>query len=86
MKKLSKSETKKQIDFFFHDLKEKNSKEVKKIKRIAASQNIPLKNHRKTFCKKCLTPYLSSKIRIKNKMKTVTCGKCGYVSKMKLKN
>ena len=86
MKKLSKTETKKKIDFFFQNVKEKNSKDVKKIKRLAASQNVPLKNHRKSFCKKCLSPYKNPKIRIKNKMKKITCEKCGYVAKMKLKN
>ena len=86
MKKLSRTETKKKIDFFFQNLRDKGSKDIKKIKRLAASQNVPLKDKRKSFCKKCLTPYRSSKIRIKNKVKTVTCGECGYVSKMKLNN
>jgi len=50
MKKLSKTETKKQIDFFFNNIKNKNPKDIKKIKKLAASQNVPLKNHRKSFC------------------------------------
>ena len=86
MKKISKTEVKKQIEFFFYDLENKTSKDVKKIKRLAASQNISLREKRKMFCKKCLNPYQNPKIRIKNKMKKVTCEKCGYVAKMKLKN
>jgi len=86
MKKLSKTETKKQIDFFFNNIENKNSKDIRKIKKLAASQNVSLKNHRKSFCKKCLSPYQNPKIRIKNKIKKITCEKCGYVSRMKLKN
>ena len=86
MKKLSKTEAKKQIEFFFHDLENKTSKDVKKIKRLAARQNISLREKRKMFCKKCLNPYQNPKIRIKNKIKKFTCEKCGYVAKMKLKN
>ena len=85
MKKLPKSEAKKQIEFFFSGLKSKNSKQVKKIKKLAASHNFPLREKRKLFCKKCLTPYKQSKIRIKNKMKKITCSECGYVAKWKLK-
>jgi RNase P subunit RPR2 len=85
MKKLSKTEAKKKIDFFFQNVKDKNSKEIKKIKRIAASQNIPLKEHRKRFCKKCLAPYKNPKIRIKNKVKIITCENCNHVSRLKLK-
>ena len=86
MKKLSKTDVKKRIDFFFNNIESKNSKDIKKIKNLAASQNIPLREKRKMFCKKCFSPYQNPKIRIKNKMKKVTCEKCGYVAKMKLKN
>ena len=86
MKKPSKTEVKKQIDFFFHNIRSKSSKDIKKIKNLAASQNIPLREKRKMFCKKCLNPYQNPKIRIKNKIKKFTCETCGYVSKMKLKN
>jgi RNase P subunit RPR2 len=66
-------------------LRIKIPKIFKKIKRLAASQNISLKENRKSFCKKCFSPFQSPKIRIKNKMKKVTCGKCGYVTRWKLK-
>ena len=57
MKKLSKTDVKKRIDFFFNNIESKNSKDVKKIKNLAASQNIPLKEKRKSFCKNCFSPF-----------------------------
>ena len=65
--KLSKTEVKDQIEEFFIDVKSKTDKQIKKIKKLAMSKNIPLKEKRKTFCKYCLTPYKTPKIRIKNK-------------------
>ncbi len=85
MKKTSKTEAKKQIDFFFAGIKEKNSGQVKKIKKLAMSHNINLKDNRKLFCKKCLAPYKNPKIRIKNKSKTITCNECNYISRWKIK-
>jgi|TARA_Y100000034_G_scaffold31485_1_gene38491 RNase P subunit RPR2 len=85
-KKSSKSEIKKQIQEFFLDIKNKSSNDVKKIKRIAMSQNIPLKETRKKFCKKCFVPYKNPKIRIKNKIKIITCENCDYVSRWKIKS
>jgi len=74
------------IEEFFENIKNKMPKEIKKIKKQAMSQNIPLKEKRKLFCKKCLTPYSGKeKIRIKNKVKTITCKKCGNVSRWKVK-
>jgi len=82
--KISKSKAKKEIEGFFLDIKNKTPKEIKKIKKLAMKQNIPLKEKRKLFCKKCLVPYKNSKIRIKNKVKSVTCLGCNYVSRWKL--
>tara|TARA_Y100000034_G_scaffold49240_1_gene60893 strand:+ start:136 stop:396 length:261 start_codon:yes stop_codon:yes gene_type:complete len=84
-KKSSKSEIKKQIQEFFLDIKDKSPNEVKKIKKLAMSHNIPLKETRKKFCKKCLVSYKNPKIRIKNKMKIIICENCGYVSRWKIK-
>lgn len=84
MKKLSKTQTKEDIEEFFKDIENKNSKEVKKIKKIAMSKNIALKEKRKLFCKKCFAPYIKPKIRTKNKMKTLVCDKCGGVSRWKI--
>ncbi len=85
MKKLSKTEAKKQIKEFFLNIKDKTPKEVKKIKKLAMGFNLPLKEKRRTFCKKCLGPYKSKKIRIKNKIKSVACENCGYVNRWKVK-
>jgi len=86
MEKISKTEAKKQIDFFFLDINDKNSKQVKKIRKLAMKHNIPLKEKRKLFCKKCFSPFQFSKIRIKNKKKSITCEDCGYVTRWKLKS
>ena len=83
-KTLSKTEAKKQVEEFFLDVKNKTSKQIKKIKRFAMAYNISLKEKRKLFCKKCLEPYKNPKIRIKNRMKKVTCENCNYISRWKL--
>ena len=67
---ISKSEAKKQIEDFFENVEDKSSKDVKKIKRLAMKYKIPLKEKRKLFCKKCLSPYSGDeKIRIKEGIK-----------------
>jgi len=81
--KISKLGAKKQIQEFFSNIKDKSPREVRKIKRFAMSKNIPLKDLRKTFCKKCFAPYKNQKIRIKKGMKIMTCGDCGYISRWK---
>jgi len=86
-KNLSKTEVRKQIKDFFasEEIKNKSPREIKKIKRIAMRYNVQLKEFRKEFCKKCLAPYKDARIKIKNKMKIMTCGNCGYVSRWRLK-
>ena len=81
---LSRIEAKKEIEKSFKNIKNKTPKEIKKIKRFAMSYNIPLKENRKLFCKKCYAPYKNSKVRIKNKMKSVICESCGNVGRWKL--
>ena len=83
-KKISKTDAKEIIDEFLKDIKNKSSLEIKKIKKLAMSKNISLKEKRKLFCKKCLIPYKNPKIRIKNKLKSITCKNCGYISRWKL--
>ena len=83
-KAISKTEAKEQIEEFFENIKDKFPKDVKKIKKLAMSYKIPLKDKRKLFCKKCLHPHKNPKIRIKNKMKIITCEGCGYVSRWKI--
>jgi RNase P subunit RPR2 len=85
-KEISKNEAKKRIEEFFFNIKEKSPKEFKKIKRIAMKNRIPLKKYKHLFCKKCFTPYSFPKIRIKNKIKTIECKNCGFISRQSLTN
>jgi RNase P subunit RPR2 len=84
-KKLSKSEAKTRVEFFFNNLKEKNYKDVKKIKKLAMSYKIPLKEKRKLFCKKCYHPYQMPSVRINNDKMSITCDKCAHISGWKIK-
>lgn len=85
--KLSKTQAQEKIQEFFKDVKNKTPKEIKKIKRVSMKYKIPLKEKRKSFCKKCLNAYQGNeKVRIKNKIKSVTCKKCGNISRWKMKN
>ncbi len=85
MKKLSKTEAKTQIEKFFKNVKNKTPKEIKKIKKLAMRYNLPLKEKRKLFCKKCSSPYSGKeKIRIKKGIKSVVCGNCGYENRWKI--
>jgi RNase P subunit RPR2 len=85
MKKFSKTESENKIKNFFDNIKNKTPKEIKKIKKMAMGQNIPLKKFRKEFCKKCIKPYSGNeKIRINNGIKSITCEKCGCISRWKI--
>ena len=84
--KLSKTEAKKEIEEFFSNIKNKSSKEIQKIKKLAMKHNIQLGNLRKKFCKKCYTPYKNTKTRIKNNIKSIVCENCEYISRWKIKN
>lgn len=86
MKKISKTETENKLKDFFQEIKKKTPKEIKKIKKIAMNQNIPLREKRKFFCKFCLTPYSGKeKIRIKKGIKNITCDNCNKISRRKIK-
>ena len=77
MKKIiSKLEAKKKIEDFF-GRENFDSDEVKKIKRIAMKYNIKLGNHKKKFCKKCLSR-LGGKTKLSKNYKTIICGSCGF--------
>ncbi|MBW6442702.1 hypothetical protein K0A97_02870 [Patescibacteria group bacterium] len=84
-KRLSKSDSLKEIEGFFEDIKNKSPKEILKIKRLAMANNIKLGNKRRTFCKKCFNPYKNPKIRIREGLKNVICDNCGYISRWKIK-
>jgi RNase P subunit RPR2 len=65
-KTMSKTQAKEKIEEFFKKIKLKSPKEIKKIKKLAMSFKIPLKEKRKLFCKYCFSPYSTKeKIRIK---------------------
>jgi len=85
-KTISKTRTKETIEKFFFDIENKTPEQVKKIKKLAMTHNLKLKEFKNSFCKKCFFPYKNPKIRIKNKIKSITCGNCGYVFRKKLKN
>ncbi|NMB66942.1 hypothetical protein GYA25_02690 [Candidatus Woesearchaeota archaeon] len=88
-KEMSRTQIEKKIKEFFNDekFKEKSQKEIKKIKRLAMSKNIPLKDFKKLFCKYCLKPYSGiEKVRIKNKIKTIECSNCNKKSRWRLKD
>jgi RNase P subunit RPR2 len=86
MKKFSKTEVEKKIKDFFENIEDKTPKEVKKIKKLAMSQNISLKDFRKKFCKKCFSPLGNSKIRVKEGIKSIECKNCGQINRWKMKN
>ena len=84
MKKLSKTEARDHIHEFFQDIKNKSPEEIRKVKRLEMHHKIPLKEKRKQFCKKCFSTYKKSKIRIRNKIKSITCENCGYVVRYRI--
>lgn len=85
MKKIPKSEAKNQIEKFFQHISDKTAAEIKKIKKLAMSYKIPLKEHRKTHCKYCYNPYQMPSIRIKNDKLTIICENCKKKSGWKIK-
>ena len=85
---MSKTQAKEEIKEFFqsNNIKNKTSKEIKKIKRLMMSYNIKLKDKRKLFCKKCLMPFNEkNKIRTSKDYKIIICDNCGYKARWKIK-
>ena len=83
-KKISKKEAGKNISEFFKEISLKKPENIKKIKRVAMKSQIKLREERKLFCKKCLTPYDNNGIKIKNGFKDIKCKNCGFVNRWKL--
>ncbi len=83
-KKFSKTEAKKQIDEFFKEIKDKSSKEVGKIKRLAMRHNIKLGIKKRQYCSKCFHPYKEPKIRIGKGFVNTACEFCGHTARWKL--
>jgi RNase P subunit RPR2 len=83
-KKLSKLEIEQKIKDVFS--KTPTSEQIKKIKKLAMSKNIKLKEYKKLFCKKCYSLFNSnnSEIRIKKPYKIIKCKNCGYVNRWKM--
>lgn len=81
---LSKQEINEKIKEVFS--KNASREDIRKIKKLASSKNIKLKEYKNKFCKKCFSLFNSnnSKIRIKKGFKTIIC-KCGSISRYKLK-
>jgi RNase P subunit RPR2 len=78
---MNKKEAESEIDEFF---KSRQAKEkVRKIKKLAASFQIKLKDKRKKFCKKCNSMNLKTK-SIKRKIKAVICEDCGNIMRWKM--
>jgi RNase P subunit RPR2 len=82
--KLSKSEIEEKIKKTFSE--NPSPIKIKKIKTLAMSKNIKLREQKKLFCKKCLSVFNSknSETRIQNKNKIVRCKNCGFISRRKL--
>ena len=61
-------------------------KDVKKARRLAMSHNLrlPLELRRK-FCHKCNTMLTDSKIRLSKGKLSITCSKCGHVTRIPFK-
>jgi len=87
MKKLSKTEAKEKVEYFFSHIKGKIPEEIKKMKKLAMKNNIPLGNKRKLFCKKCFISFnpKNHRVRIKEGKKIITCKECKYIARMKIK-
>ncbi len=80
---MNKKQALEKIGEFF---KEKHSKEeVKKIKKIAMSYQIKLRDKRKLFCKKCFSMNLKV-LGLKNKIKRVKCEDCGNDMRWKIRD
>ena len=82
--KQSKDEARKEIEEFFLNISDKTPKEIRKIKKFAMSYNIPLKEKRKKFCKKCFSSRLKV-IGIKEGFKRIKCQDCNFIGKWKLR-
>ena len=83
--KLSKTETKEEIEKFFSNIEKKTVKEVKKIKNLAMKYNIKLGEKKRLFCRKCLHPFIQPSIHVKAGFIRINCNKCENKSKFKIK-
>lgn len=84
-KHLSRLEVAEKIKEIFES--KPTSEQIKKVKKLAMSKNIKLKDSRKKFCKKCNSFFNpnNSEIRIKKGFKIIRCKNCGFIDRYKLK-
>jgi RNase P subunit RPR2 len=83
MKNMSKTEAIEKINEFFRGKHQRE--DVRKIKKLAMSHQIKLKEKKKLFCKKCFSMNLKV-LGIKNKIKSMRCEDCGNLMRWKIKN
>jgi RNase P subunit RPR2 len=82
-KELTRKEAEQKVKEFFE--KERlDSKQTKKIKRIAMKYRIRLGEYKRRFCKKCFSDLRNGKTRISKGNKTVVCPKCNYFNRWKI--
>lgn len=84
MKPKNRKEAEKLIEEFFSKIDNKESKKIRKMKKLAMHYKIKLGEKRKLFCKYCYSQF-KGKTRIKKGMKRVVCSACGRVSGWKIK-
>jgi len=84
-KDFSRKEVEAIVNEFSDNPKGKTPDDIKRMKKLAMSKNVKLKNARKLFCKKCLSLYGEVKIRIRKGIKSVTCEKCGFVNRWNIR-
>ena len=84
MRDLTKIEVMKIIGNYFS--KDKlDTKQTKKIKKLAMSYRISLREHRKRFCKKCYSDLKIGKVRISVRYKQISCKYCGIINRWKIR-
>jgi len=82
--KISRKEILKKITSFFEN-GELDSKDIKKIKKLAMSKNIQLGEYRKRFCKNCFSDLKNGKVRVSKFYKSIECSKCKFKNRWKIK-
>lgn len=86
-RKKNKKEAEKQIKEFFENIKDKNQREVKKIKGLAMHHNIKLGKLKRKFCNKCFNPLENnSRKRLNNGKMSITCLNCGNIKRYSYKD
>lgn len=86
---VTKKEAQDKVLNFFNKIENKSAEEVRNIKKFAMSFSIRLEGLRKNFCRNCyspLIPGITSRIRVKNKIKNTECRVCHYVNRWKLES